>query len=95
MHISLHHLDLKSAFLNREIKEEIYITQSEGYMKEGKGEWVLKLNRALYGLNQAPRIWNVKLHSTLKSIRFVKSKNDQGVNYLISTQDSDCESVCG
>ena len=56
-------------------------------MKEVKEEWVLKLNKALYGLKQAPRVWNAKLDDTLKSIGFVKSKNDQGVYYLNSNQD--------
>ena len=84
---SLHHLDVKSSFLNGEIKEEIYVSQLEGYVKEGKEEWVLKLNKALYGLKQAPSAWNAKLDDTLKSIGFVKSKNDQGVYYLNSNQD--------
>ena len=84
---SLHHLDVKSAFLNGEIKEEIYVSQPEGYVKEGKEEWVLKLNKALYSLKQEPRAWNAKLDDTLKSIGFVKSKNDQGVYYLNSNQD--------
>ena len=45
----------KFAFLNGEIKEEIYVSQSEGYVKEGKEEWVLKLNKALEGLKLAPK----------------------------------------
>ena len=72
---SLHHLDVKSDFLNGEIKGEIYVSQLEGYAKEGKEEWVLKLNKALCGLKQAPRAWNSKLDGTLKSIGFMKSKN--------------------
>ena len=84
---SLRHLDVKSAFLNGEIKEEIYVSQPEGYVKEEKEEWVLKLNKALYGLKQAPRAWNAKLDNTLMSIGFVKSKNDQGVYYLNSNED--------
>ena len=56
-------------------------------MKEGKEEWVIKLNKTLYGLKQAPRFRNTKLDVTLKSIGYVKSKNDQGVYYLNSTQD--------
>ena len=83
---SLHHLDMKSAFLNREIKEEIYVTQPKAYVKERKEEWVLKLNKDLSGLKQAPRVWNAKLDDTLKSIGFLKRKNDQGVYYLNSTQ---------
>ena len=78
---SLHHSDVKSSFLNGEIKEEIYVSQSEGYVKVGKEEWVLKLNKALYGLKQAPTAWNAKLDDTLKS------KNDQGVYHLNSIKD--------
>ena len=51
----LYHLDVTSAFLNGEIKEEIYVSQLEGYVKEGKKEWAIKLNKALYDLKQAPR----------------------------------------
>ena len=63
------------------------MSQPEVYVKEGKEEWVLKLNKVLYGLKQAPRAWNAKIDNTLKSIGFVKSKNDQGVYYLNSNQD--------
>ena len=73
---SMHHLDVKYTFLNDEIKEENYMSQLEGYVKEGKEEWVLK---------QTPRAWNAKLDDTLKSIGFMKSKNDQGVYHLNST----------
>ena len=66
---------MKSAFLNGGIKEEIYLTQSKGHVKEGKEEWVLKLNKALYRLKQAPRAWNANLGDTLKNIGFVKRKN--------------------
>ena len=78
---------MKFAFLNGEIKEEIYVSQLEGYVKEGKEEWVLRLNKALYGLKEAPRAWNAKLNNILKSIGFFKSKNDQGVYHLNSTRE--------
>ena len=42
---SLHHLDVKSAFLNCAIKEEIFVSPLEGYVKEGKEEWVLDETR--------------------------------------------------
>ena len=43
-------LDVKSAFLNGELKEEIYVTQPEGYIWAGKENHVYKLKKALYGL---------------------------------------------
>ena len=50
----LHHVKVKSDFLIGEIKEEIYVIQHEGFVKNGKEEYVLKLKNALYGLKQAP-----------------------------------------
>ena len=50
----VHHLDIKSAFLNSEISEEIYVKQPEGYEIPGKEHHVYKLRKALYRLKQAP-----------------------------------------
>jgi hypothetical protein len=51
----VHHMDIKSAFLNGDLKEEVYVHQPPGFAildKEGK---VLRLRKTLYGLRQAPR----------------------------------------
>ena len=48
-------LDVKTAFLNGELDEEIYIQQTEGYIAEGKEDLVCRLNKSLYGLKQASR----------------------------------------
>ena len=61
----LHHLDVKTAFLNGEIKEDIYISQPEGFKIKGKEDHILKLRKALSGLKQAPRAWNSKLNDVL------------------------------
>ena len=75
----LHHLYVKSAFLNGYIEEDIYVDQPEGFIKRGKESYVLKLRKTLYGLKQAPRAWNSKLDDTLKSMGFIRSINDQAV----------------
>ena len=58
----VHHLDVKSAFLNGVILEEVYVSQPKGFVKEGMEHKVYKLYKALYGLCQAPRAWYSRLN---------------------------------
>jgi hypothetical protein len=51
----VHHLDVKSAFLNGELQEDVYVSQPPGFIREGQDNKVFKLHKALYGLRQAPR----------------------------------------
>lgn len=51
-------LDIKTAFLYGELDEEIYFQQPEGYVVEGKEDLVCRLNKCLYGLKQASRVWS-------------------------------------
>jgi hypothetical protein len=75
----VHHLDVKSAFLNGELVEDVFVSQPEGYVKKGKEHLVLKLSKALYGLKQAPRAWNVKLDKSLKSLGFKKCATEPAI----------------
>jgi transposase InsO family protein len=68
----IHHMDVKTAFLNGDLKEEVYVAQPPGFEIEGKEQKVLKLHKALYGLKQAPRAWNEKLDKTLVDLGFEK-----------------------
>lgn len=75
----VHHLDVKSAFLNGELYEEVYVTQPEGFVKEGHEQKVYKLLKALYGLRQAPRAWNACLDKSLKELGFSRCQHEQAV----------------
>ena len=63
-------MDVKSAFLNGVLEEDVYIEQPPGYMKVGEEKKVLKLKKALYGLKQAPRAWNTRIDSYFKENGF-------------------------
>ena len=75
----LHHLDVKSAFLNGDVQEELYVKQPDDFIVEGKECHVLKLKKALYGLKQAPRAWYLKLHNCLVSLGFKRSTYEQAI----------------
>lgn len=66
-------MDIKSAFLNGEIEEEIYVEQPKGFEVQGKEQMVYKLYKALYGLKQAPRAWYGKFDSYLQEHGFKRS----------------------
>ncbi|GKB12423.1 ribonuclease H-like domain, reverse transcriptase, RNA-dependent DNA polymerase [Tanacetum coccineum] len=83
----VHHLDVKSAFLHGDLKEEVYVTQPEGFIKRQDNGKVYRLIKALYGLRQAPRAWNIKLDNTLKSLDFKKCALEQAI-YTKKSKDS-------
>ena len=72
----IHQLDVKYAFLNGDLKEEVYLDQPEGFIKKGHEHLVCKLNKALYGLKHAPKYWYIKINSFFSQKGFVKNKND-------------------
>jgi hypothetical protein len=75
----VHHMDVKSAFLNGDLKEEVYVHQPLGFAIPGKEGKVLRLRKALYGLRQAPRAWNAKLDSMLKRMGFGQSLHEAAI----------------
>jgi hypothetical protein len=75
----VHHMDVKSTFVNGDLKEEVYVHQSPGFAIPGKKVKVLRLCKTLYGLRQAPRVWNAKLDSTLKGLGFRQSPHEAAI----------------
>uniref|UniRef100_A0A251UJX2 Putative ribonuclease H-like domain-containing protein n=1 Tax=Helianthus annuus TaxID=4232 RepID=A0A251UJX2_HELAN len=68
----LHQMDVKMAFLNGNLKEQVYIDQPEGYVKKGEERKVCHLKKALYGLKQAPRAWYIRIDEYFRSHGFKK-----------------------
>ena len=83
--LDLHQLDIKTAFLNGTIEEEVYVEPPTGYTL-GKPTLFCKLNKALYGLKQAPRACYITLKTELAKLHFTESKADAGL--FISTDPS-------
>jgi hypothetical protein len=67
---AVHHMDIKSAFLNGILQERVYVEQPPGFVLRGHERKVLHLVKALYGLRQAPRAWYSKLDESLLKLGF-------------------------
>ncbi|GJS62070.1 putative ribonuclease H-like domain-containing protein [Tanacetum coccineum] len=67
MNMVIYQMDVKTAFLNGNLREEVYVSQPDGFVDPDKPNHVYKLKKALYGLKQAPRAWYDMLSSFLIS----------------------------
>eukprot|EP00253_Pinus_taeda_P003233 PITA_03233 len=72
-------MDVKSAFLNGVLMEDVYIEQPLGYEKKGEEHKVCKLKKALYGLKQAPKAWYSRIDSYLLENGFEKCEGEPTV----------------
>ena len=77
--LELHQMDVKIAFLNGDISEEVYMLQLEGFKANGKENMVCRLKRSIYGLKQASRQWYLKFDKIVTSFGFIENKLDQCV----------------
>lgn len=81
--LSICQFDIKTAFLNGELKEYIVIEPPEGCNYDPTKVW--RLRKSLYGLKQSSRCWNRKFDEVMKTIGLIKSKNDSCVYYSEAT----------
>lgn len=83
LNMELQQLDVKTAFLNGELEETIYMQQPPGY-EQGGPNIVCLLKRALYGLRQAPRAWFNKLKTELEKMGFTASASDPSLYVCVN-----------
>ncbi|KAM2527672.1 hypothetical protein TB1_024900 [Malus domestica] len=72
-------MDVKTAFLNGYLEEELYMTQPEGFVSKSEKTKVCKLQRSIYGLKQASRSWNIRFDTEIKTFGFTQNEDDNCV----------------
>ncbi|WVZ50368.1 hypothetical protein U9M48_001626 [Paspalum notatum var. saurae] len=75
----VHHMDVKTVFLNGDLQEEVYVQQAPGFTRPGQEHKVYRLHKALYGLHQAPRAWNQKLDEQLGILGFMRCSSEHAI----------------
>jgi hypothetical protein len=83
----LYQMDVKSAFLNGFVEEEVYVRQLPGFESVEFPHKVYRLRKALYGLKQAPRAWYGRLRGFLFSKGFEMGKVDKTLFLLRQGND--------
>ncbi|XP_078165506.1 uncharacterized protein LOC144560202 [Carex rostrata] len=69
-------MDVKTAFLNENLNEDVYMTQPEGFANPNNTRKVCKLQKSIYGLKQASRSWNIRFHEVVKEFGFIKNEEE-------------------
>lgn len=82
--LELHQMDVKTAFLNGELVEDIYMKQPPGFVEKGKEHMVCKLRKSIYGLKQASRQWYLKFDEIISDFGFVENKLDECIYLKVS-----------
>ncbi|GJY15084.1 putative RNA-directed DNA polymerase [Tanacetum coccineum] len=80
-------MDVKTAFLNGRLDEDIYMEQPEGYVDPNYPNGVCKLQRAIYGLKQASRQWNKRFDEEIKKFGFIQNRDEPCVYRKASGSD--------
>jgi hypothetical protein len=75
----MHHMDVKLAFLNGDLQEEVYVEQPVGFIIAGKEHKVFKLKKALHRLHQVPQARNAKLDDTLLSLGIQRTLSEHAI----------------
>ncbi|KAK8504798.1 hypothetical protein V6N12_063805 [Hibiscus sabdariffa] len=69
-------MDVKTAFLNGKLEEDVYMTQPEGFVTPENARKVCKLQRSIYGLKQASRSWNLRFNEAIQEFGFIRNEDE-------------------
>ncbi|KAK8617193.1 hypothetical protein V6N13_117159 [Hibiscus sabdariffa] len=69
-------MDVKTAFLNGKLEEDVYMTQPEGFVAPENARKVCKLQRSIYGLKQASRSWNLRFNEAIQEFGFIRNEDE-------------------
>ena len=72
-------MDVKTAFLNGNLTEDVYMMQPEGFVDPKIAGKVCKLQKYIYGLKQASRSWNIRFDEVVKEFGFIKNQQESCV----------------
>jgi hypothetical protein len=72
-------MDVKSTFLNGDLKENVYMAQPKGFIMEGKDRMGCRVKKSIYGLKQASRQWYLKFDKTIRNFGFKENVEDNCV----------------
>ncbi|KAL6219605.1 hypothetical protein ACLB2K_007364 [Fragaria x ananassa] len=81
--MELHQMDVKTAFLNGELEEEIHMKQPQGFEEQGSEHMVCRLKKSIYGLKQASRQWYLKFDSVVTENGFVENPLDECIYFKV------------
>nr|GEV00914.1 putative zinc finger, CCHC-type [Tanacetum cinerariifolium] len=82
--LELHQMDVKMAFLNGDLHEDVYIAQPQGFKSKSQEHLVCKLKKSFYGFKQASRQWYLKFDEVIKKHNFIKNQVDHCVYLKMS-----------
>ena len=69
-------MDVKTAFLNGNLTEDVYMMQPEGFVDPNNAGKICKLHKSIYGLKQASQSWNIRFDEVVKGFGFIKNEEE-------------------
>ena len=86
--LEIHQMDVRSAYLNGKLEEEIFMKQPPGFVDKTHPHKVCRLNASLYGLKQSARCWNLVIDRYFKSKNFIQNLADPCVYYKFEVNEN-------